>query len=162
MKVERWKKVFGKHHAFEDGVKKIYGPGQEDGDIVTFPAGQGPKESPSWLLIEGAGVEVLDFENGPVVKALGRGWFNVINPETGKPINTVKLRRADADALAEEWEADNENDDDPEGGEEEPVCPVEDGTFGEDFEDYDECAECEFAVACEAKENEDDGDGKEG
>jgi hypothetical protein len=94
---------------------------QKDGLAVCLPAGDITFDEASRLLsrmgIKVKGLE--DVKHEPVIqpakisepepvtvshstleiKELGRGWFDVVNTETGKPINEKRLREADAKAL---------------------------------------------------------------
>jgi hypothetical protein len=84
---------------------------QKDGLAVCLPSGDIAFDEASRLLsrmgIKVKGLEDVKHEPEPVtvsrstleIKELGRGWFDVVNTETGKPINEKRLREADAKAL---------------------------------------------------------------
>ncbi len=90
----RWKLLTGKHHMRGRGGNKTYYPG----DIYV-----GKKEDIGWFINRWEQLDPDDPEpmpsTGPKLKSLGGGWFSVINPATGFPINDKKMRRAEAVAL---------------------------------------------------------------
>lgn len=60
-------------------------------------------------------------------EALKDGKFNVVNPDTRKPINSKPLSAEEARKLMDITEKD---------------CPLENGTFGEDYDEFEECLDC--------------------
>ena len=123
MAMEKWKKVAGKHRVnLGNGVRKVYGPGQPDGDVVEFPIGAGPsKRDRSWRPVDVPSA-AADFTPAKSLEVKRRGksnWYDVINVETEEPINRKALNKAAAeelasqlqeDELAEDEETDLEND----------------------------------------------------
>jgi len=151
----RYKKISGKHHMYCPVREKkvILGKGCDDGDIAYFLPHQAPPEgAPSWERMgrkDGvtAEQEFIDAEVGEpdgVLKLVEKngGWYDIENTATGEIINTTSLRKEEAEEIIKGYK--------PEEPEAPQQCPVEDGTFGEDFEEYGDCAECPVAADCEA------------
>lgn len=95
---ELWRKTSGKHHMSIGGVKKRFGPGCPDGDIVPFPIGMGPVGQTGWARVTPA--VPLKPKNNLILQPIGSGGnWNVVNKETGKVINSKPLRLRAANAL---------------------------------------------------------------
>lgn len=158
----RYRKVRGKHRMYSPELKRkmVLGPGQKDGDIMEFEPHNAPlKTDQSWVRLDKAEdtvrAEVEEAGGGDklVLVDHNNGWFGVKNTETGEFINTSNLRKPEAEALLTSYQDEEEGKNDPD-----PVCPVDEGVFGEDYDEFDECDKCEFAEKCEAFEPEEKDD----
>ncbi len=99
-KTRSWKKVAGK---FRD-KGKIYGPGQKDGLLVERPAHWIPEPGdPSWEPVDGAADKPAPpkFEKSLELVSLPGGYYNVVNSDTGEPLNDKGLRHEAAADLVE-------------------------------------------------------------
>lgn len=80
-----------------------------DGDVIECKAGVLDALMDKVEVIEDAPAAATAPPPSFSIVNLGHGYFNVIHPATGKPINSKSLRKADAEALAgltvEEYEA---------------------------------------------------------
>jgi hypothetical protein len=168
----RYAKISGKHRMFchVRDRKVVLGKGQADGQIAYFKPGATPPGSDaSWKCIdpdvavnEATELEMLEkagMPAGTLRKEPDGEGFNVINTQTGEPINSFTLTEAEADAIVEgspleertepskdaEVEAEEvvKND-----GAEIPVCPSGHIFGSEDHDNHEECDECPEATAC--------------
>lgn len=86
--------------------KVIIGAGAPDGDFAYFTKAQAPPDTDKmWEQLDGGPADdakVMDEVTSPdgTLKIEGSGgWYNVINTATGQPVNTSKLRKAEAEAM---------------------------------------------------------------
>jgi hypothetical protein len=173
----RFKKVAGKHHMYcpVRDRKVVLGPNQADGDIAYLtPAGSPAGSNESWVCLdeEGHVAEATEQEmqetagepEGTLeIKEVGEEAYDVVNTETGKPLNTSALSKEEAEALVAGSPEEKKGllarlKDKVTGGDKNESGSTEEGDgigcpygheFGKDHDDHDECDECEHAPNCE-------------
>ena len=106
---QRWRRLGGRHHMYcaVRDKKVIIGEGAPDGDFAYFTKAQAPPDTdPMWEKLDGGpatdakAMETVTSPDGTLkVEEVSKGWYNVINTATGQPVNTSKLRKAEAEAM---------------------------------------------------------------